>query len=213
MFSKNIEIDFTDLRPEATKTDIIELCDIALLHNYHSVCVNPLYVDFAKDYIGLNNNLKVCTVIGYPLGANSSRIKQLEAEYALMNGVDEIDIVMAIGKFKDNELKYVEFELKTIIDMCHLYGRVCKVIIETGLLTKHERHKAATMLSDLKPDFLKTCTSSKYGPVDMKHIREIRELFPELKIKASGGIKTREQIEELKGLGVERIGTSTVIEL
>lgn len=205
----NLDIDFTDLRPEATECDIIKLCDTALLHNYYSVCVNPIYVDFVKDYIGLNNNLKVCTVIGYPLGANSSRIKQLEAEYALMNGVDEIDVVMAIGKFKDNDMEYVEFELKTIIEMCRTYGRVCKVIIETGLLTKNERIRAAMMLSELKPDFLKTCTSSKYGPVNMEHIRDIRELFPELKIKASGGIKTLEQINELKQLGVERIGTST----
>jgi len=213
----NIDIDFTDLRPEATESDIEKLCDIALKRGYYSVCINPIYVKTVKDYLidkDVDNNvLKICTVIGYPLGANYSYIKSLEAEKALMNGVDEIDVVMAIGKLKSGDIKYVESELKTIINMCHIYGKVCKVIIETGLLTQQERHQAASILSELKPDFLKTCTSSKYGPVNMEHIRDIRRLFPELKIKASGGIKTREQIIELIEMGVERVGSSTEIEL
>lgn len=208
-----IDIDFTDLRPDATDNDIKRLCETALKNGYYSVCVNPCHVKTVKDYlyhkdVGFDS-LKICTVIGYPLGANCKYIKSMEAEKALMDAVDEIDVVMAIGKLKGGDIKYVEDELKTIIQMCRNYQRVCKIIIETGLLSQQERHKATAILSELKPDFLKTCTSSKYGPVNMEHIRDIRERFPELKIKASGGIKTKEQLQQLKDLGVERVGTST----
>lgn len=217
MISKKVEteidIDFTDLRPEATENDIKDLCDTALKNGYYSVCVNPVYVTTVKDYLYHKNveigKLKICTVIGYPLGASCNYIKSMEAEKALIDGADEIDVVIAVGKLKGGDIKYVESELRTIIQMCHNFQRVCKIIIETGLLSQQERHQAAAVLSELKPDFLKTCTSSKYGPVNMEHIRDIRGLFPELKIKASGGIKTKEQLKELKKLGVERVGTST----
>lgn len=210
-----IDIDFTDLRPEATFDDILKLCDTAIEKEYYSVCVNPVFVKPVKDYliskdVGVNA-LKICTVVGYPLGANSKYIKIIETEKALMDGADEIDVVIAIGKLKSGNIKYVESELKTIIAMCHNHQKVCKVIIETGLLSKQERHRAAAILSELKPDFLKTCTSSKYGPVNMEHIQDIKGLFPALKIKASGGIKTIEQVEQLIALGVERIGTSMIL--
>lgn len=214
-------IDFTDLRPEATRDDIKKLCDTALERGYYSVCVNPMYLKLVKEYLGVDKRLKICCVIGYPLGANHSQIKLLEAEKALMDGVDELDVVMCIGEFKSGNLEHVKSELDTIVNMCKNYEKRCKIIVETGLLNYDERMLAAKMVYELSSQFsslytniddlvmLKTCTSSKYGPVNLEHVREIRKRFPTLAIKASGGIQTIEMINQLLELGVKRIGTSS----
>lgn len=206
-----MQIDFTNLKPDATKHDIIKTYVTAVSNNYYSICVNPDHVSFVKELVEENkSNLKICSVIGYPLGANKSYIKLLEAENAIVDGADELDIVMAIGAFKEKDYNKVLSELETFVNLCRVNNVVSKVIIETGLLNEFELIQATRLVKNSGADFIKSCTSSLYGAVNTDSLRTIRNIEPSLKIKASGGIRTAEQLEILKEIGVERIGTSTI---
>jgi len=194
-------IELTNLQPTATKNDIINLCKVATEKNYHAVCVNPCYVKLAKQYFH-----NVVTVIGFPLGATTHKYISIE-HYHL---ADELDVVMNIGLFKSGDYDDVKNELDTFVKICKRFNKICKIIIETNLLTKEEIIIATKIVKSIDADYIKTCTGF-FGPMKINDVKLIHETCPKLFIKASGGIKNINQINELKIFNVKRIGTSTIL--
>ena len=205
-------IDHTLLRADATIKDIKELCKEALKYEFFSVCVNPCYIKICKKYLK-STPVKVCSVVGFPLGSNDTKVKVFETKKALKDGADEIDVVINISKLKDKKYKYIEKELSSIVKVCK--GRaIVKAIIETCLLTKDEIRTACEIVYASGVDYVKTSTGfSKYGATvsDVEFIKELCK--DKMKIKASGGISDFESMKSLIGAGATRIGTSHGVEI
>lgn len=212
IISLNQMIDFTLLDPRATGEDIERLCDIAYKNQYYSVCVNPCNVAYAKGYI-LNNfdeALKVVCVIGFPLGANLTETKLDEARLAIENGADEIDVVINIGKAKFMDYNYVEFELRKIKKLAKKH--IVKAILETCYFDENEIIKLCSICAKVGVDFVKTSTGFGTGGASPEIVSlMVRAVKGKCGVKASGGIKTREQAIELINLGATRIGTSSIL--
>ena len=205
-------IDHTLLRADATEKDIKRICKEAKENEFFSVCINPCFVKYAKKCLK-GTNVKVCTVIGFPLGANSSKIKYAEAKRAIADGVDEIDVVMNIGKFKEKKYVYVGKELAKIVDLCNKKV-IVKVIIETCYLTKEEILRACQLVYECGVDFVKTSTGYGTNGAQVEDVKMMKEVCKDrLKIKASGGIKTVAQVQEFILAGAERIGTSSGVNI
>lgn len=202
-------IDYTLLKPTATEQDIISLCETALKNNYYSVCVNPCFVALAKKCL-YQTNVKVVSVVGFPLGANTLETKLFEAKDAIENGADEIDFVINQGKLQQGDIQYIVNEIKEIKNVCG--DKILKVIIETCNLntTLLTLICKACILSGA--DFIKTSTGFGAFGAKLQDIEKIKELCGnKILIKASGGIKTKEQAENFIKAGATRIGTSTEI--
>jgi len=205
-------IDHTLLKADATEKDIKKLCKEAKEYEFFSVCVNPGYVKSCKKYLK-GTNVKVCTVIGFPLGANNTKVKLFEVKKAIADGVEEIDVVMNIGKFKDKKYTYVGKELAKIVDLCNKKVLV-KVIIETCYLTREEILKACQLVYECGVDYVKTSTGYGTNGAQVEDVRAMKEICKDkLKIKASGGIKTLAQVEAFILAGAERIGTSSGVNI
>lgn len=207
----NKYIDHTNLKPFATKEDILKLCKEADEYNFASVCVNPYYVKYASELLK-DSETKVCTVIGFPLGQNATEIKVQETIQALTDGCDEFDMVINVGALKDGMNDYVLSEIKQIISAAN--GKTVKVIIETGLLTKQEIITATELTCQAGAHFVKTCTGVSKGvatPEDIKLMKE--HLSGSTQIKASAGIKDKETVIACIEAGATRIGTSSGIEI
>ena len=205
-------IDHTLLKQDATSEEIKKLCKEALEYNFASVCVNPTNVELAAKI--LNGSLvKVCTVIGFPLGANTTKIKVLEAKDAIENGATEVDMVINIGRLKDKDYDYVKKDIEAVVK--ELKGKaLIKVIIETCLLTDEEKVIACKLASEAKADFVKTSTGFSTGgatPFDVKLMRET--VGENMGVKASGGVRTSEYAKELIKNGANRIGASASIKI
>ncbi|QPJ85937.1 deoxyribose-phosphate aldolase [Sarcina sp. JB2] len=205
-------IDHTLLKQDATSEEIKNLCKEALEYNFASVCVNPTNVELAAKI--LNGSLvKVCTVIGFPLGANTTKIKVLEAKDAIENGATEVDMVINIGRLKDKDYDYVKKDIEAVVN--EVKGKaLIKVIIETCLLTDEEKVVACKLASEAKADFVKTSTGFSTGgatPFDVKLMRET--VGENMGVKASGGIRTSEDAKELIKNGANRIGASASIKI
>lgn len=199
-------IDHTSLKAETSKEDIVRLCNEAIEYEFASVCVNPCYVQLASDLLA-NTNVKVCTVIGFPLGANTTDVKLYEISNAIDNGADELDVVVNVGKVLDNDMLYVYNELKEIRQ--YTEGKVLKVIFETCLLSKDLIIRLCEICKELRVDFVKTSTGfSTYGATieDVSLMSGIVE--PDCQVKASGGIKSYEDAKLMIKSGAKRIGTS-----
>ena len=202
-------IDHTLLKPHADSHQIIKLFEEAIHFGFHSVCVNPSRVEeansFLKDY-----PVQVCSVVGFPLGASTTRSKLYEVEYCLQKGVSEIDMVMNIGFFKDGNLEYVADEIVQIVNSSR--GNILKVIIETNLLNDDEISQASKLVEDSGAQFVKTSTGF-YGSGATPDLVQLihSTVRPETGIKASGGIKTLDQVEKLIDAGANRIGTSSAV--
>ena len=208
----NNYIDHTLLKADATEKDIKKLCKEAKEYEFFSVCVNPCFVKYAKKCLK-GSNVKVCTVIGFPLGASTSKTKLFEAKRAIVEGVDEIDVVINIGKFKEKKYAYVGKELAKIVDLCNKKVLV-KVIIETCYLTKEEILKACELVYECGVDYVKTSTGYGSAGAEIETVKMMREYCKDkLKIKASGGIKTLKQVEDFILAGAERIGTSSGVSI
>ena len=204
-------IDHTNLKPNATKNDIEKLCNEAKLNGFASVCVNPCNVALAKRLLK-DSECLVCTVIGFPLGQNTTEIKIAETKAALADGCDEFDMVINVGALKDNNLDYVKNEILEVVNAAN--GKTVKVIIETGLLTEQEKITATKLVCDAKAHFVKTCTGVSPGAATVEDVKLIKEhLSGNTKIKASAGIKTRELALGLIKAGAARIGTSSGVEI
>lgn len=207
----NSYIDYTNLKAFATTEDIKKLCDEAIKYHFNTVCVNPCYVGIAKSYLE-NSTVNVCTVIGFPLGANTINTKEFEAIDAVNNGADEIDMVINIGALKNKDYDYVKKEIEDIRDA--IDGKTLKVIIETCYLNKEEIKKMTEICNETFVNFIKTSTGFGTRGANVEDIEIINEFKNEvLEIKASGGIKTLEDAEKFINLGVTRIGTSNGVEI
>ena len=212
LFNLSDYIDFTLLDPRATIFDLEKLCNIAFKNKYYSVCVNPSAVSFVKGYIlkNLSNELKVCSVVGFPLGANVVDIKCAEARQAILDGADEIDYVLNIAKLKENDFGYLKNELVRMRKVTK--GHVLKCIIETAYLTENEIIKICKLCAKCKIDFVKTSTGFSSGGAKISDVKlMIDAVEGRCLVKASGGIRTREAAIEFLNMGVSRIGTSRVL--
>lgn len=204
-------IDHTNLKPGATKSDIEKLCQEAKLNGFASVCVNPCNVALAKELLK-NSDCLVCTVIGFPLGQNSTEIKIAETKKALADGCDEFDMVINVGALKENRLDYVKHEISEVVKAAN--GKTVKVIIETGLLSDDEKATATKLVCSANAHFVKTCTGVSQGIATVNDVKLLKEnLSGNTKIKASAGIKTRELALQLIEAGASRIGTSAGVEI
>ena len=194
-------IDHTILKPEADKASIEKLCKEALEYNFASVCINPTNVELAAKLLK-GSEVKVCTVIGFPLGANTMEVKAFETKDAIAKGADEVDMVINIGRLKDKDYEYVEKDIKAVVDAADKKA-LTKVIIETCLLTEEEKVKACELAKKAGADFVKTT------PEDIKLMRET--VGPEMGVKASGGVRSIEDAEAVIKNGATRIGASASI--
>ena len=215
MFASEYElaslIDHTLLKPETSKQQILRLCKEALDYRFHSVFLLPYYLPIAVRKLR-KTPVKVGTVIGFPLGGNSTTTKIFEAIDSLRQGADELDIVINIGALKSGEFPYLERELKGIISKTP--ECLHKVIVEVGLLAEGELKRMIEVANRIKPAFVKTSTGLLARGAQVEDVVAIRHyLHPDIGIKASGGIRTLQQVVELVGAGASRIGTSTGVEI
>ncbi len=207
----NKYIDHTMLKANAQELAIEKLCSEAKKNNFASVCINPCYVKLAKSKLK-GSDVKVCTVIGFPLGATTTKTKIVETIDAIKNGADEIDMVINIGKLKDHDFKYVTNEIKSIKKACG--KKILKVIIETCLLTQSEKINACKCILNAKADFVKTSTGFSTSGANVDDIKLIKKCVKnKALIKASGGISTKDDMLKMIKNGANRIGTSKGCEL
>ena len=198
-------VDHTLSKAFATKEEIMALCEEALKLHTASVCIPPDYVKDVKERYG--DRLKICTVIGFPLGYNTTVTKIFETENAIINGADEIDSVINVGRLKAGEDEMVLEELKALRHSCR--GHIFKVIIETCYLSEDEIIRACKLVTEAGADYIKTSTGFGSAGATPENVRLMKEhIGPEVKIKAAGGIRTREQLEEYLALGCDRVGAS-----
>ena len=203
----NSNIDHTNLKAFSTKYNIIELCNEAIEHNFASVCVNPYYVSLASEILS-GSSVAVCTVIGFPLGANTTETKVFEAKNAVENGADEIDMVINIGALKNKDYKYVKDEIESIRDA--IEGKILKVIIETCYLDNDEIIKMTKICNETFVNFIKTSTGFGTEGATIENVKLMKKYASEtLEIKASGGIKTYEDAVSFLEAGATRLGTSS----
>lgn len=199
-------IDHTLLKPDATPEQIVKLCEEAKMFDFMSVCVNPGYVPLAYEQLK-GSNVKVCTVIGFPLGMNLTVTKVQEAELAIKEGADEIDMVINIGMLKAGHDDYVEEEIRQLKYVAG--SKVLKVIIETCLLNDDEKVRACLASKNAGADFVKTSTGFSTGGATVHDVYLMRKTVgEEMGVKASGGVKTHEDLLAMVEAGATRIGTS-----
>ena len=205
-------IEQTNLRPTLTDKEIDQLVEQAGKYNFAGICVPPFWVKKAKREIGMEN-IRLVTVIGFPLGYQMTESKVHEMEIAIANGADELDMVMNISAFK-SKMPWVKIEIAKCARLAHDNEKLLKVIIETAYLDKHEMINAAKLCQDAGVDYVKTSTGFATGGASVEDVRLLREkLSDHIGIKASGGIKTLEQASLLIGAGADRIGTSSGIKI
>jgi deoxyribose-phosphate aldolase len=211
MMSENMAayIDHTLLKPEAKREDIVRLCKEALQNNFYSVCINPSFVQTAVSELK-GSDVKVCAVIGFPLGATTTASKAFEAAEALASGAEEIDMVIHVGALKGGEENYVRDDIAAVVKAAR--GKTVKVIIESGLLTDSEKVLACQLSKEAGAGFVKTSTGFGPGGATVGDIRLMRETVgPELGVKASGGVRSLETARLMIEAGATRIGTSSGI--
>ncbi|MDP4143267.1 MAG: deoxyribose-phosphate aldolase [Bacillota bacterium] len=205
-------IDHTILKPEASINDIKNLCREAIEHNFISVCVNPVNVGLASELLK-GSKVKVCTVVGFPLGASTISSKVFETEDAIGNGASEIDMVINVGRLKDKDYEFVKKDINAVVEACG--GRaLTKVIIETCLLSNEEKITACKIAKEAGADFVKTSTGFSSGGAKVEDIKLMREIVGmEMGVKASGGVRTYEDAKKMIEAGANRIGASASIDI
>lgn len=205
-------IDHTLLKPEATSSQIEQLCREAISFGFATVFVNPFWVNFCHELLK-NSKVKIGSVVGFPLGATTTKIKVFETENEIRDGANEIDMVMNVGAIKEKKFRLVEDEIKSIKKIC---GEkiILKVIIEAGLLTDEEKKEAALIVKNSGADFVKTNTGLGTGGATVQDVKLIREAVgPDFGVKASGGIRDYQMVLKLIEAGANRIGTSASVKI
>ncbi len=204
-------IDHTLLKPIATKNDIARLCEEARQYHFCSVCVNPFWVSFAKEQLK-GSEVKVCTVIGFPLGANTTTVKAFETTQAIKDGADEIDMVINNGALKAKDYDTVLEDIRAVRQAC--LGHVLKVIIETSQLTNEEKVKACELCAKADADFVKTSTGFIGGGATTEDVELMRKSIPvHMEVKASGGVRSREDFDKMVAAGATRVGASSGVKI
>lgn len=207
----NRYIDYTNLKAVATKEDIKKLCDEAIKYGFASVCVNPCYVELAHDLLD-GTNITVCTVVGFPLGANKVATKEFEAIAAIEDGADEIDMVINIGALKDKDYDYVTKDIEAVVNASK--PAIVKVIIETCLLTDEEKVEACKCAMKANAEFVKTSTGFSTAGATAQDVALMRKTVGTVcKVKAAGGIRTYEDAMKMIDAGADRLGCSAGIKI
>ncbi|MGN4124446.1 deoxyribose-phosphate aldolase [Lysinibacillus sphaericus] len=205
-------IDHTLLKPEATKEQIEKLCAEAKQYGFASVCVNPTWVKYCSELLQ-NSNVLVCTVIGFPLGANTPAVKAFEAKDAIANGAKEVDTVINVGALKDKNFDFVQADIAAVVEAAK-GSAIVKVIIEACLLTEEEKVKACELAVAAGADYVKTSTGFSTGGATAEDIALMRKTVgPELGVKASGGVRSLEDMQNMIDAGATRIGASSGVEI
>jgi deoxyribose-phosphate aldolase len=206
-------IDHTLLKADASRDEIQKLCEEALQYEFASVCVNPWNVPQAADILR-GSDVKVCTVTGFPLGATLPEVKVFETQRAIHHGAQEIDMVINIGALKSAQLGLVESDIRGVVIASHDGGAICKVIIETCLLTRDEKVRAALAAKNAGADYVKTSTGFSTAGATPEDVRLIRETIgPGAGIKAAGGVRTLQDLERMVEAGATRIGASAGVKI
>jgi len=206
-------IDHTLLKPEATRADIAGLCAEARDFQFASVCINPYWVRFAASQLE-GSGVYVCTVIGFPLGANDTRTKIDEAEFAMQDGARELDMVLNIGALRSKEFHAVQKDIADLADTAHSRGAILKVILETCLLNHHEKVTACRLAAQAEADFVKTSTGFSTAGATVADVELMRSTVGEqIGVKASGGVRTMETLAKMVEAGANRIGTSSGVNI
>lgn len=204
-------IDHTLLAQDASEADIEKLCKEAIKYNFKSVCINPWYVKFAKNILD-GSDVLVCTVVGFPLGQNTTASKVFETFDAIKNGADEIDMVINVSKLKADDKIYNLLEINELKRTCE--GKILKVIVETCLLNGEEKIRACNLIEESNADFIKTSTGFSASGAKIEDIVLFKSILGDSKlIKAAGGIKTYDDLKNMIKSGANRIGTSRGVEL
>lgn len=208
----NKYIDHTLLKADANETQITKLCDEAKKYDFMSVCVNTCYVPLCAKLLK-GTDVKVCCVVGFPLGAMETSSKAYEAKKAIEDGAKEVDMVINVGKVKSGDFDYVKNDIKAIVDTC-IGKALTKVIIETCLLTDDEKVKVCTIAKYVGADFVKTSTGFSTGGATIDDVKLMRKTVgPNMGVKASGGVRTKEAALSMIEAGATRIGTSNGISI
>jgi deoxyribose-phosphate aldolase len=206
-------IDHTLLKPDATQQEIAQLCFEARKHGFASVCVNPTWVSLCAQLLH-GSPVKVCTVIGFPLGATSSETKSFETETAIRQGATEIDMVINIGALKARDLETVAKDIRGVVNVAHARNIIVKVIIETTLLTDEEKTIASLISKEAGADFVKTSTGFAGGGATVHDVELMRKTVgPQMGVKASGGVRTFEDAASMIKAGATRIGASAGVKI
>ncbi|MEZ0396036.1 MAG: deoxyribose-phosphate aldolase [Anaerolineales bacterium] len=206
-------IDHTLLKPDATQEQIAQLCFEARKYGFASVCVNPAWVELCAQLLK-GSEVKVCTVVGFPLGATAPEVKVFETENAIEHGASEIDMVINIGALKARDLELVARDIRGVVAAAHERGAIVKVIIEAALLTDEEKTIACLLAKEAGADFVKTSTGFASGGATVHDVELMRRVVgPEMGVKAAGGVRTYEDAEKMLRAGATRIGASAGVKI
>jgi len=207
------KIDHTLLKPDATPDEIKALCDEAKEYSFASVCVNPGYVSLCSELLR-GTDVRVCTVVGFPLGSTTTEVKRFETEQAINNGATEIDMVLNVGRLKQGDYDYAKNDVIEVIRAAKQKNALCKVIIETALLTDDEKVKACIITKKAGADFVKTSTGFSKGGATVGDVALMKYVVGrDIGVKASGGIRSKEDAEAMIASGADRIGASASVKI
>src|SRR5712691_9254029 len=206
-------IDHTLLKPDATRDEILKVCEEGVRYGFASVCINPIWVREAACALR-GSGVKVCTVIGFPLGANAPDTKSYEARRAIFDGASELDMVINVGALKSAEHDLVSRDIRGVVEVAHEVGYICKVIIETALLTDDEKVSACLIAREAGADFVKTSTGFSTGGATAADVALMRRAVGgQMGVKASGGVRDLKQAQEMIRAGATRIGASVGVKI
>lgn len=206
-------IDHTLLKPDATRDEILKICEEGVRYGFASVCINPIWVREAACALR-GSGVKVCTVIGFPLGANSPDTKAYEARRSIFDGASELDMVINVGALKSGDNDLVSRDIRGVVEVAHESGFICKVIIETALLTDDEKVSACLIAKEGGADFVKTSTGFAKGGATVADVALMRRVVGgQMGVKASGGVKDLKQAQEMIHAGATRIGASVGVKI
>ncbi|MFN7115836.1 MAG: deoxyribose-phosphate aldolase [Saprospiraceae bacterium] len=208
-------IDHTILKADCTFEDIKRICTEAVQYQFAAVCIPPFYVSHAADFLmGANAKVKVATVVGFPMGYAQTPAKVEEVKRAIDDGASEVDAVINLCAVKNGNWNYVRNDIDSMVMAAHLKGKSIKIILETGLLTEDELRRLADICLEIKPDFVKTSTGFNGEGATVEVVSTLKHLLnDQIKIKASGGIRTREDALRLIDAGAKRVGSSAGVTL
>ncbi len=206
-------IDHTLLKPDATRDEILRICDEAFQYSFASVCVNPTWVPLAAEKLRCTT-VKVCTVCGFPLGATLPAVKRAEACESLRAGAQEVDMVINVGALKSGDWDFVEGDIRGVVEVCHAAGAITKVILETSLLNDEEKVAACMISRAAGADFVKTSTGFSTGGATPRDIALMHFVAGDgVGVKASGGVRTLEDLRKMVEAGATRIGASASVKI
>ena len=207
-------IDHTYLKANCTPEDVEVLCEEALKHRFHSICIPPFFVFQARNLLGVNSAVKICTVIGYPLGYNTTAAKVEEIKRAAMDGADELDVVVNLSAIKAGDWNYVQNDIESVTTMCHLKGKKVKIVFESNQLEAIELKRIVAICEKNKVDYIKSTTGYANETTTLEQIHYLRRIIgPSIKLKVEGRYKNKEELRRLVNAGVNRIGKTTGIRM